>query len=426
MATSGNATNEPVLSNGMSGVDAMGNLTVGFVQRYDDGGGSEVRLRSRPAGGAFLPGDSPVTPVNQANGPDELAFDMNPAGTGVLAWKRGIGATRAVEACALPAGGPCGRDAATGRRGTSSTPVAAIGARGRHGGGVAKADRGCRRELRARRRRLRTAAPAGLGHPGLVPREAVDVDALGDAVVVIDHAMSGGVREIKAIVNDSAPPSMTPTAPTSGQPGESLAFGADIVDVWSPFTSAWDFGDGAAVSGPAATHTYAAAGAFATTLTATDSEGNSATRTGVVKIADTLAPGVLSFDMTNTVFAVGPRATPLTAKRRRVPRGTKFRFNVTEAASVRITIQRARPGRRLRGRCRKPSKRLRSRPRCTRWVRVGTLTRRVPAGETRVTFSGRLGRRALHRGRHRAVLVATDAAGNPSPAERVAFRVVRR
>ena len=180
------------------------------------------------------------------------------------------------------------------------------------------------------------------------------------------------------------------------------------------------------MSGPAATHTYAAAGALATTLTATDSEGNSATRTGVVKIADTLAPGVLSFDMTNSVFAVGPRATPLTASGRRVPRGTKFRFNVTEAGSVRIAIQRARPGRRLRGRCRKPSKRLRSRPRCTRWVRVGALTRRVPAGESRVTFSGRLGRRALHRGSHRAVLVATDAAGNRSRPARVKFRVVRR
>jgi hypothetical protein len=39
--------------------------------------------------------------------------------------------------------------------------------------------------------------------------------------------------------------------------------------------------------------------------------------------------------MTNRVFAVGPRATPLTAKRRRVPRGTKFHFNVTEAGSAR-------------------------------------------------------------------------------------------
>lgn len=425
VATSGNATSEPVLSNALSGVDAAGNLTVGFVQKYDDAGGSEVRLRSRPSGGAFLPGSSPVTPVNQINGPNELAFDMNPAGTGVLAWRRGSGGTAAVEACALPAGGPCGatQPLATGN---VSTPVAAIGGRG---------------DMVVAWRRPVAAADASFGRAGgafgpplqlgsgiqvLAPREAVGVDALGDAVVVIDHAMSGGAREIRAIVNDSAPPSMTPVAPTSGQPGEPLAFGANIVDVWSPFTSAWDFGDGASVSGPAATHTYAAAGAFATALTATDSEGNSDTRTGVVTIADTLAPGVLSFGMTNRVFAVGPRATPLTAKRRRVPRGTKFRFNVTEAGSVRIQVQRARPGRRLRGRCRKPSKRLRSRPRCTRWVRVGTLTRRVPTGESRVTFSGRLGRRALHRGSHRAGLVAIDAAGNRSRVARVKFRVVRR
>jgi hypothetical protein len=43
-----------------------------------------------------------------------------------------------------------------------------------------------------------------------------------------------------------------------------------------------------------------------------------------------------------------------------------------------------------------------------------------------VTFSGRLGCRALHRGNHRAGLVVSDAAGNRSPAERVKFRVVRR
>ena len=425
VAASGNATGEPILRNALSGVDATGNLTAGFLQSYDDGGGSEVRLRSRPAGGAFLPGSSPVTPVNQASGPNELAFDMNPAGTGVLAWRRGSGGTAAVEACAFPAGGPCGatQPLATGN---VLSPVAAIGARGdmvvAWRRSIAAADASFARAGGA----FGPAQQLGSGTQVLVPREAVDVDALGDAVVVIDHAMSGGAREIRAIVNDSAPPSMTPAAPTSGQPGEPLAFGASIVDVWSPFTSAWDFGDGAAVNGPAATHTYPAAGAFTAALTATDSEGNSATRAGVVQIADTLAPGVLSFNMTNPVFAVGPRATPLAAGRRRVPRGTKFRFNVTEAGTVRIAIQRARPGRRLRGRCRKPSKRLRSRPRCTRWVRVGTLTRRVPAGRSRVTFSGRLGRRALHRGSHRAGLVATDAAGNRSRVKRVKFRVVRR
>jgi hypothetical protein len=146
----------------------------------------------------------------------------------------------------------------------------------------------------------------------------------------------------------------------------------------------------------------------------------------VVKVADTVAPEVVSFNMTHRVFAVGTRRTALTGRRRHAARGTTFRFNVTEAGSVRIAIQRAQPGRRLRGRCRKPSKRLRGRPRCTRWVGVGALTRRVPGGESRVAFSGRLGRRALKPGAHRAVLVATDRAGNRSPAVRLRFRVVRR
>ena len=423
-AQSGNAVGEPVLSAGTSGVDAAGNLTVGFVQRYDDGGGSEVRLRSRPAGGAFGAGSTPITPVNQASGPTELALDMNAAGTGIVAWGHGNSASGAVEACVLPAAGPCGATQPL-AAGNVFAPSAAIGARG----DIVVA---WRRTSAAADARFAPAGGAfgaahqlGSGTQVLVPREAVDMDPLGDAVLAIDHATSGA-RNIEAIVNDSAPPSITSAPPTSGQPGEPLAFGADIVDVWSTFTSTWDFGDGATVSGPVATHTYPAAGAFATTLTATDSEGNSATHTGLVKVADTIAPGVVSFDMTHRVFAVGAHRTPLAGRRHRAPRGTAFRFNVTETGSVRIQIQRARPGRRVRGRCRKPSKRLRSRKRCTRWSRAGTLTRRVAAGETRVAFSGRLGRKALKPGAYRAVLVARDAAGNRSSPALLRFRVVRR
>jgi hypothetical protein len=423
VAQSGNATPEPTLRGGRSGVDAAGNLTVAYLQARDDSGGSEVRLRSRPAGGPFAPGSTPVTTVNQASGPNALAFDTNAAGTGVLAWARGSGGTVAVEACVLAAGGPCGttQPLATG---SLFAPVAAVGARG----DMVVA---WRRTVQAADASFARAGgvfgavhPLGSGVQVLVPQEAIDVDALGDAAVVVENAESGGVRQMRAFVNDSAPPSLTRTAPSSGQPGESLPFGATIADAWSTFSSEWDFGDGATASGPAATHTYPNAGVFATSLTATDSEGNSATRVGTVKIADTIAPGVLSFGMTNRVFAVGARRTPLSA--RRVRPGTTFRFNLTEAGSAKITIQRPRPGRRLRGRCRKPSKRLRSRPRCTRWVRVGALTRRVGAGESRVKFSGRLGRKALKLGRYRAVLVATDAAGNRSSASRVRFRVVAR
>jgi len=59
-------------------------------------------------------------------------------------------------------------------------------------------------------------------------------------------------------------------------------------------------------------------------------------------------------------------------------------------------------------------------------VTQGTLRRTAPAGSKRVPFSGRLRRRALHLGRHRAVLVAVDAAGNRSRPRRVGFKVVRR
>jgi hypothetical protein len=40
--------------------------------------------------------------------------------------------------------------------------------------------------------------------------------------------------------------------------------------------------------------------------------------------------------------------------------------------------------------------------------------------------SAQVAKRALKRGRYRATLVATDAAGNRSKARRLAFRVVRR
>jgi hypothetical protein len=43
-----------------------------------------------------------------------------------------------------------------------------------------------------------------------------------------------------------------------------------------------------------------------------------------------------------------------------------------------------------------------------------------------VRFSGRLGRRSLRIGPHRATIVATDPAGNRSRPVRLAFTIVRR
>ncbi len=115
---------------------------------------------------------------------------------------------------------------------------------------------------------------------------------------------------------------------------------------------------------------------------------------------DTQAPLIGRFRATPSLFALARAATPVAAG---VARGTRFRYRLSEAARVTVRIQRARPGR--------------------RYIRVGTLRRSGAKGANSIRFTGKIGRRALRPGRYRAVISATDAAGNRSPRSRTAFRI---
>jgi len=110
---------------------------------------------------------------------------------------------------------------------------------------------------------------------------------------------------------------------------------------------------------------------------------------------DTMAPVV-------TGFGIKPRVI-----RRRAARVS---FTLSEAATVRFTVQRLRKGRRVKRRCVKPRRANAHRKRCTRRTRVRAFTRPGVAGANR--FS--IGRRGLKRGRYRLLLVARDASGNAS------------
>jgi hypothetical protein len=92
---------------------------------------------------------------------------------------------------------------------------------------------------------------------------------------------------------------------------------------------------------------------------------------------------------------VKPRISRLRASvRRRVP---TFRFRLSEAARVRLVVQRAK-----------------------RRVTIGRpLVRRARAGANRLVF----GKRRLAAGGYRVRVVATDASGNRSAARTVRFRV---
>src|SRR5829696_4686268 len=112
----------------------------------------------------------------------------------------------------------------------------------------------------------------------------------------------------------------------------------------------------------------------------------------------------------------------------RAPVGTTISFRLDEAASVTLSFRRARPGRRVGGRCVKPTRANRTRRRCTRFVAAGSMAPFAGrAGLNEVRFEGRLSpTRRLRIGRHRVRAGAVDAAGNRSTPRRAGFRIVRR
>ena len=129
--------------------------------------------------------------------------------------------------------------------------------------------------------------------------------------------------------------------------------------------------------------------------------------------ADTTRPRLTKPSMTRKSFKVGARSA--------------FKFTLSEVATVKVGIGRATTGRRFKGSCRRATRKLRKRPRCTRYVSVGSLTRRnMSAGAHSISFSGRVGGRALKPGAYKVTFRATDPTGNRSHATTTSFRILRR
>jgi hypothetical protein len=128
--------------------------------------------------------------------------------------------------------------------------------------------------------------------------------------------------------------------------------------------------------------------------------GQSAGGAGVVPGRDTSAPALSGLSLSHKVFAVGRARTAIAA---RTARGTRFAYALSENAKVVVKVQRV------------ATKRT-----------VGKLTRSAKGGRNTIAFSGRIGTKALKPGRYRAVMTATDAAGNRSAAKSLSFRIAKR
>jgi hypothetical protein len=122
-------------------------------------------------------------------------------------------------------------------------------------------------------------------------------------------------------------------------------------------------------------------------------------------------------------FLVSGRTARATGKAR--SRGTVLRYNLSEPATLSVTLQRRLLGRRKGSSCVAATQRLARAKRCVRFVRVGRLVHASHAGQNTLPFSGRVGRRALRPGAYRAVVQATAGAGRRSLSVRIAFVILR-
>jgi hypothetical protein len=106
--------------------------------------------------------------------------------------------------------------------------------------------------------------------------------------------------------------------------------------------------------------------------------------------------------------------------------GTKISFKLSEKAQVTLRFQRAKPGRRVGGKCVKQTSANKNAPKCTRYVDAGKRTVAGKKGKNKVSFHGRISKtKVLSPGRYRLKARAKDAAGNRSAAKTAKFRILK-
>ena len=189
-----------------------------------------------------------------------------------------------------------------------------------------------------------------------------------------------------------------PDTAVVGKPVTFTSAGPSDPDPGDALTAHWTI-DGAPSDGAEAAHTFQTPGKATVELTVKDIGGGTSTVSRVVDVQP--APVADSAPIVNG-FSITKRRVALKAKR-----PAAFRFKLSENAGVRISF--ARLGKK--GRVAK---------------KTGALVRTAHAGQNRVVFSGRVGRRALKTGRYRATLIATDATGHRSLPRTVKFTVRAR
>ncbi len=164
----------------------------------------------------------------------------------------------------------------------------------------------------------------------------------------------------------------------------------------------------------------------AATCPATDQRGKpraAGCDIGAFQYVDEIAPTVADLKLSPRSFKARRSGASVAAARRRVASGATASFTLSEAASVRFTVERLTKGHRVRGKC-KPRRRRGKRCTIIRPV-SGDFRVQGVQGANSFKFTGRLNGRRLKPGDYRLVGTPTDAAGIAGTAVNARFKIAR-
>jgi hypothetical protein len=137
---------------------------------------------------------------------------------------------------------------------------------------------------------------------------------------------------------------------------------------------------------------------------------------------DTLGPTITALRLSPRVFrAARGGASIATAL------GARIRYFTSEPTTTTFTVTRLTPGRRVGKRCRRSTRRNRTKPRCVRRVPIrGRFSHTDRGGAVSLRFRGRVGGRSLLPGSYRLGAKVRDHAGNPGRPAQAPFQIARR
>jgi hypothetical protein len=238
-------------------------------------------------------------------------------------------------------------------------------------------------------------------------------DLEGNPRVVNGKGSSGAaVTDIGAYEYQRGAPSVSATGPGSATPGQTLSFAGSASDpnVGESISSySWSFDDGTSASGADVTHSYAVAGTHHATLTVTEPNGLSASMTVTTAVA-------LPAPVVSAARFIKAHTTGKGKHARKYP--NQIRVDLSEAARVTVTLTRAAAGREQGGKCVAATHARRHLPKCTRYVRAGTISKTLPSG-TRLVALGK----KLRAGKYQATIVALASSGPESTPMTLRFRI---